>query len=266
MAMRSQTQRGLLFGFIGSILSCGLVGIYCLVIGQMGSFEARVLGTTAVVGAASILGLACAVPWERHRWHPIGPVGVAAVAVALLLVLFAIWGEPWRWRWEVEFFKTMGIACVAGVALPHVALLSLARLRNEYGWVRRVTVIIVAMLGGVIAYVILAEPYGDTWPRAIGVLAIADVCGTIAVPILHRVSTIRTRESVRTVELAVSLTCPRCEKVQELLVGRSCCAECGLKFKIEIEEENCPTCGYPLYRLESSICPECGTPIVGGGT
>ncbi len=268
MAMRSQTQRGLLFGFIGSILCCGLVGIYCLVIGQMGSFEARVLGTTAVVGAASILGLACAIPWERRRWHPIGPIGAAAVAVALILVLIAIWGEPWywQWQWEEEFFKTMGIACVAGVALPHVALLSLARLRREYGWIRRMTVVTIAMLSCAIACAIIVEPDGDLWARAIGVLAIADICGTIAVPILHKVSAIRTREDVRTVELAVSLTCPRCQRVQELLVGRSKCAECGLKFRIEIEEENCPTCGYPLYRLESSVCPECGTSIVGEGT
>lgn len=265
MAMKSQTQRGLLFGFIGSILCCGLVGIYCLVVGQMGSFERRVLGTTAVVGAASILGLACAIPWERRRWHPIGPIGIFAVAIALILVLIAIWVDLWRVvSWDEEFYKTMGVVCVAGVALPHVGLLSLARLRRSYGWVRRSTIMMIVLLGGAISYVIVEEPRGDSWPRIIGILAIIVVCGTIAVPILHRVSAIRMRDDIRTVELLLSVTCPRCSKTQELAVGRSRCAGCGLKFLIQIDEEHCPTCGYPLYRLESSVCPECGTPITQG--
>ncbi len=265
MAMKSQTQRGLLFGFIGSILCCGLVGIYCLLIGQMGSFEARVLGTTAVIGAASILGLACAIPWERRRWHPVGPIGIFAVVIALILVLIAIWVDLWRLvDWDEAFYRTMGVVCVVGVALPHVALLSLARLRRSYGWVRRLTIIMIVLLGSAISYLIVVEPGGDYWARITGILAITVVCGTIAVPILHRVSAIRTRDDVRTVVLLLSITCPRCSMTQELPAGRSSCAGCGLKFLIQIEEENCPTCGYPLYRLESSVCPECGTPIARG--
>jgi hypothetical protein len=260
MAVKSQIQRGLLFGFIGSIVCCGLAGIYCLAIGQMGRFEARVLGSTAVIGAASILGLASAIPWERRRWHPIGPSSIATVALALVLVLVAIWADLPR-RSADAFYKTMGIACVAGVALPHVGLLSLARLRREYGWVRRVTIVMIVLLGGQIIHVIIAEPRGDEWARVTGILAIVVVCGTIAIPILHRVSAIRTHDEVRTVELFLSLTCPRCNQTQELPIGRSKCTACGLKFSIEIEEEHCGNCGYPLYRLESAVCPECGTPI-----
>ena len=66
MAMTSQAQRTLLFCFIGSIICCALAGIYCLLIGHMGNFEAKILGTTAVFGVASILGMASAVPWERR--------------------------------------------------------------------------------------------------------------------------------------------------------------------------------------------------------
>ncbi len=262
MATRSQTQRSLLLGFIGSIVCCGLAGIYCLLVGRMGWLEERVLGTTAVVGAASILALASAIPWERRRWHPIGPIGLAAVAVALVLVLVAIWADlPWRSRITEMFLKTMGVACVVGVALPHVALLSLARLRREYGWMRRGTVYVIAALAAMIACTIITEIDDDVWSRAMGVVGIAVVCGTIAVPVLHRVSAIRVREGIRTVELFLSITCPRCNKTQDLPVGRSKCAQCGLKFLIEIEEEHCRTCGYPLYRLESTACPECGTPI-----
>ena len=262
MAMRSQTQRTLLFGFIGSIALCGLLGVYCLLVGQMGVFEGKVLGTTAVFGAASILGLASVVPWEKRRWHPIGPVSIAVVGIALVLVVIAIWCLPFSRRWEEFYLRVMGIACVWGLAFPHVALLSLARLRSAYEWVRRSTVWVVVILAGAITYQIIVDfDDSDLWGRVIGILAIADVCGTITIPVLHRVSAIRLWEGIRTVELEVALTCPRCHMTQTLRVGRSACASCQLKFRIEIEEEHCETCGYPLYKLESSQCPECGTPI-----
>lgn len=259
MAMKTQTQRGLLLAFIVSVASCGLVGIYCLIVGRLGYFGERVLGTTAVVGAASILGFASAIPYERRRWHPIGPLGIVAVAVALVLVILVIWdlaGFPFGA--SAEF---IAVACVTAVALPHLGLLSLARLRREYKWVRAATVAMIVVLAAQIIFTIVAHPDGDAWFRLMGALAIAVVCGTIAVPIFHRMSSIRDREQVRTVELNLSLTCPRCGKTQTLPVGRRRCEGCGLKIRIEIEEEQCRKCGYPLYRLTSAACPECGTPI-----
>ena len=232
-------------------------------IGNIGWLGSRVLGTTAIVGAASILGLASAMPWERRRWHPVGPAGMAAVAAALVLVLVAIWIEP---SGEQEwFYKLMGVGCVIGVAVPHVGLLSLARLRPQYEWVRIATVTAVGLLASMIILAItLIDPWNawsDALYRGIGAVAIVVVCGTIAMPIMHRVSAIRVREAVTTVQLALSITCPRCDLTQELSVGRSQCASCGLGFNIEIEEAQCSTCGYPLHQLTSAVCPECGTPL-----
>lgn len=245
--------------FLASIAACGACGIFFLVIGNIGWLGGRILGTTSIFGAASILGLASAVPWERRRWHPIGPAGMGAVAVALVLVLIAIWIEPsWRQEW---FYDLLGVACVIGVALPHAGLLSLARLRPQYRWVRVASVTGICLLASLITVVILTEPRGDKWFRGMGALAIVVVCGTIAMPIMHRVSAIRVRESVTTVQLALSITCPRCDLTQELSVGRSKCASCSLGFRIEIEEAQCRTCGYPLHGLESAVCPECGTPL-----
>lgn len=58
MALRTRTQRSLLLGFIASVSLCGLVGIYCLVIGQIGPFEEKILATTGIVSACATLGLA----------------------------------------------------------------------------------------------------------------------------------------------------------------------------------------------------------------
>ncbi len=259
MSMRSRTQRALLLGFISSIVCCGLAGIYCLLLGRFGQLEGRILTTTGAVAAAAILGLAAAVPWERHRWPPIGLLGFMATSLAFVLVLLAVWGDidsaaPW-------FDKTMYLACVVAVALPYAGLLSLARLRRTYEWARVATVVSIVLLAAQISFTILAEVNEEPWFRAMGALAIVSVCGTLAVAVLHRVSAIRVREGIRTVELALSLTCPRCDRTQQLPVGRSKCVECGLRFSIEIEEEHCEKCGYPLYKLASAVCPECGTPI-----
>ena len=260
MSMRSQTQRTLLLSFIGSIAGCGLVGIYCLLLGRMGSLEERILATTATVGGASILGLAAAIPWERRRWHPIGLLGILAAASALVLILLLIW-LPTPQRQPEWFVKSVLIACVAAVALPHIGLISLARLRRGYEWVRKATVAVIALLAAQMSFVVITDIDGDLMFRLMGILGISDACGTIAVPILHRISAIQKRESVVTTELMLSLTCPRCSKTQQLAVGRSRCTGCGLQFSIEIEEEHCRTCGYALYKLTSPTCPECGTPI-----
>jgi ribosomal protein L37E len=258
MAIRSQTQRALLFAFIASIAGCGLCGIYVLIIGNFGKLEGKVLASTASVGGAAILALAAAIPWEKRRWPPIGLLGLLAAATALVLMLILIWTMVWR----IELYvKSLLTACVLAVALPHIGLLSLARLGRGYEWIRYGTVVAIAALAALLMFMIWSETTTDELFRLVGVLAILDACGTIATPVLHRVSAIRTREAVQTVELQVTLTCPRCSKTQTLEVGRSKCANCGLRFRIEIEEEHCPKCGYALYRLTSAVCPECGTPI-----
>lgn len=259
MAIRSQTQRALLFAFIASIAGCGLCGIYVLIVGNFGELEGKVLATTASVGAAAILALAAAIPWERRRWPPIGLLGLISVAVALTLMLILIWTDAWSIH---RYGETLLTACVLAVALPHIGLLSLARLASGFEWIRYGTIIAIAALGGLITFMIWLKSSNDEMWRLVGVLAILDACGTIATPVLHRVSAIRLREGVQTVELMLSLTCPRCRAAQTLGVGRSRCGKCGLRFNIEIEEEHCRKCGYSLYQLTSAVCPECGTPIL----
>jgi len=266
MAMKSQTQRTLLFSFLASIAACGVLGVYCLLQGNLGPIEGRILGSTALVGATSIIGLVGVMAWEQRRWHPLGMLGVFFAAAALLLSLTLIWSRDLglvSLERNEEFWKVIGISWVLGVALPHVCLLSFARLHAGYLWIRRATIMAIGLLAALVSFAIITEGYGgDGLIRLIGILSIADVCGTIAMPILHRVSSIRTREAVRTSELQLTLTCPRCETAQKLAVGRSACIKCALRFVIEIEENLCGKCGYPLYRLESAICPECGTPIL----
>lgn len=250
--------------FIASIVCCAAVGICCLLVGRVGSFVGRVLATTGTISGLAILGLGSATVWERRRWHPVGLLGTGAGVVTLVLTLAAIWVDWWRLRagpGEEVVFKSTGIAWVTTVALTHVGLLGLARLKRGYEWARVLTVIAVVLLALQIDGAIITEVDSDWGARIMGILAICVACGTIAIPILHRMSRLHVREAVCTTELMLSLTCPRCQRVQQVAVGRSKCAGCGLKFNLEIEEEHCPQCGYSLYKLESANCPECGAPV-----
>jgi hypothetical protein len=257
MAISSRTQRTLLFSFIASLCLCGAIGIYVLLIGTFSWFEVRILLTTCQFGAASILAMAAAIAWETRRWHPLGPIAMVAVGLALLMLLLLTWDL--RPSLPNDYYERLtAVAGVAAVALPHICLLSLARLHLAYEWVRYSTIAVISVLAVVISLLILIDSHGDEWGRAIGILGILDICGTIAVPILHRVSGIAARERVVTTNLELAITCPRCGKSQTVAAGHSRC-ECGLKFRIEIEEEHCRRCGYSLYKAASGVCPECGT-------
>lgn len=262
MALKLKSQRYLLFSFIGSIALCGLIGIFALLLGEMTSFVGRVLATTATVGGASIFALAAAIPWERKRWRPIGLLGILAVANATVWILIVIWVEPLfidnRW-----LFKTTIVSCILAVVLPHIGLLSLAQLHRTYEIVRVGTVAAIALLGVILIAIFLGElDPGNIGIRYIGALGILDACGTIAVPILHRVSRLRQAEATVTTQLEITLRCPRCDRKQTLPTGGAKCSDCGLKITIEIEEEHCPKCGYALYQLTSENCPECGTKVL----
>ncbi|MCL2640156.1 MAG: hypothetical protein FWD53_04865 [Phycisphaerales bacterium] len=85
------------------------------------------------------------------------------------------------------------------------------------------------------------------------------IAGTIAISILNKFFGIKIKNPVTYSSTTLYLQCPRCRTFQDLSEGESACLSCKLKFKIEVEEPVCPTCGYNLHMLTSSRCPECGT-------
>ena len=267
MPLASQSQRKLLLTFIISIAACGLLGVYVLLSGRSSQLEESILLSIAIVGASSILGLCCAITWERRRWHPVGPVAAASVVFATIISIYALWREYAKSSGMVLpelSWETISSAWILAIACPVTALLSLANLERSYLWIRKYTIVCLVLLAMLFFVLIWLQPRNwdsEFMDRCMGVLGIGVACGTLAVPIFHRISAIKRREAVRTTELTLAVTCPRCGLAQRLPVGRSACGQCKLRFVIEIEEDNCPQCGYALYKLESATCPECGTRI-----
>jgi hypothetical protein len=258
-----RTRRILLLAFLASLCTIGLFGIMALIRGTTRLVQDYILLTTVLACAASILGLASTYLRKRRRWHPIGLLGILASPAALLTTV-PIFFLRLRGYWELLFEQITGTLWVIAVALPYIGLLSFAKLHKRYEWIRVVTIGSIALLATLVIYLIIAQlPYHEfeNLMRGVGIFAIVAVCGTLAVLVFHYISHISRRESQRTTDLQVEITCPRCTTRQTLQAGRSQCVNCRLRFLIEIEEEQCPKCAYPCYLLASPVCPECGTTL-----
>jgi len=149
------------------------------------------------------------------------------------------------------------------VALAHSGLLSLASI-GRFRWMLSATRVAGAVLA---AFAIIQITNGFYLDDTLGKIAAAcgmfATFGTLAVPILHRMSGMNDAGLVTVAgDADIVLRCPRCKSVENVKGGESVCSSCGLGFSIELRENRCPCgypCGYPLYGLAGKTCPECGT-------
>jgi predicted Zn-ribbon and HTH transcriptional regulator len=155
----------------------------------------------------------------------------------------------------------MIIVAVWAWALPWTAALGFTRLSGRSRYVRVAAMALPMILSTELTIVVLIEEGNEAVARVLGVTAILVVLGTIITPVLQKLAGLSRRDGVQTTKLQLDLTCPRCGLEQRLPSGPSRCGQCRLKFRIDIEEPVCPTCGYVLHQLTQPTCPECGTAL-----
>jgi hypothetical protein len=257
------------YGLMGFVIVLGglavLAVVYILVEGTSSRNAERLLVSLLSVGLASVMSLGALFALSRGRGRI--PAVLALLGVPLMAGLqIALICDYWSWP-EAEPPQVFCLALTVGViGCVVIALLGLARLPGLWRWGRlaaQTCVVLLAVLLGMMSmerYLHLL-PNERIWlDRGTILLCIVTACALLCVPILHWLNTLRERAAVTT-RLVLSLTCPRCGLTQELPAGGAECGRCKLRLRIEIEEEQCPKCGYLLYKLTSTNCPECGTPI-----
>jgi hypothetical protein len=218
--MRTLALRTLLI----SIAVSALLGIYAVLVGHFGEFEAKILGTSAAISIASLLAMASFAGWELPASRLVSRAGVATSIVALVFTIGGIWVAT---ESETGWKLVASIWLVAG-ACAHATLVMLARLAPAQHWLRIATHGTTVML----VMAILAALWGDgdgMW-RALAVLSILEGAATLALVVFHFVN----RLAPPAGPVAEVCFCPRCGKRLWHPAGEIRCHHCELCFFIEL--------------------------------
>lgn len=175
-------RRTFLWVFVGFLAVTALLAIAAVLSGDFGDFEARVLGSSGSISAASICAMACAAFRERGRVPQLGTLGIALSGLALAVVLVTIWIH----RPDDGLVKTALVLVVWAVATAHGELLLLPALAR-HGWAQVAAVAAIAVLALLLTFSIIGENIDEGMVRLIGVMAIVVALFTLVVPILWKI-------------------------------------------------------------------------------
>lgn len=182
-------KKTFLYTLIGSITVSALLGIWAILAGEFGEFQAKILGTTLTIVGTSLLGLACGAFWESPRASESGleiiPIaGIILAFVAAITVLVMIW-------WQIDnIWKIGAVSGIFAFSLAQLSLLSLANLSEKFKGILTIAYLVILGLAAINSILIIIEPSSDSnfVMRLIGVLAVIDAALTVMIPILHRLS------------------------------------------------------------------------------
>ena len=178
-------RRLTLFLTIGSFSIAALLGVLALLSGgEFGEGEAQVLVTTVCVGVASVLAL-CYLATADRRFQLVGVLGGITTAPTLLVALLLTWTDVSDGE---GIWQAFGIGSVASLTLAQAALLLVVADRAA-PYVRTLlagTLAAAAWVALHVSALIFEVDAGDGSLRLLGVIAILDVLGTVAVPALAR--------------------------------------------------------------------------------
>lgn len=182
-------RRAAIVVVIVSLLLAGALGIVALLSGQFGETQGRILLTTLAVAAFGLTAL-CHLAIASQRFRAVGYIGIAASVAALVPALVLIWSWFDLSGTTDEWFRALGVLTILAVTLAQTNLL--LRFASATRTIVRVGLIITLAAAAIVAVMLWLPimtdgtiPGSDTgyW-RLFGVIAIVDVIGTIAVPII----------------------------------------------------------------------------------
>ena len=173
---------------IGSFSIAALLGIVALLSGgEFGQTQGRILMTTLLVGVVSMAVL-CYLATAGRRSQPVGVAGGITVLVPFATGLVMIWADLQDAPGD-GLVRTFGVGAIVAATLAQVCLL-LAVGEKAASLARRLLLVTIAFAGLVAVLTSLLvvgyDPAGDDYYRAVGVVAILDVLGTVVGAALMR--------------------------------------------------------------------------------
>ncbi len=168
--------------FIAFLGITALVAIVCVLGGEFGELEVKILLTSLTISAASICAMSCAAFMGKRKLVELGFVGIGLAMVSAALVILGMWSEISA----AGFWKTTITCIVLAVGLAHVLLLLMPELDASQRWVQPVVALAIAVLALQIIVAVVAEIDEESYYQFLAAVAILVGLGTLVIPILMR--------------------------------------------------------------------------------
>jgi hypothetical protein len=227
--MNSSTLKGIrratVIVIIVAFAASAIIGIYALLAGNVNETVGKVLGTTAVVGLASI-SILCHLAIVGRAIRAIGFVGIAASVVAFATAMVMIWTN-WAENWDAQgqWGKALLLSVLLAGFLAQANLLLLLSTRKQtiIRYTLLATFVTMAAVYVCVALLTLtdghiADGWNEGFGRMVGVFGILDALGTVVSPVLGLVLKSKepvTAQAVGTVKLTVTVSAEAAARMRQ---------------------------------------------------
>ena len=207
---------------LASIAVGAVLGVFALVVGELGDTESRIVVTSFLITGAALVSMPSVAAWERDHLGVLPLLGVAATVVGFAWAIAGVWVE-----YESEtLWKIPTTLIIFGVATAGVALLQFARLSPRQGWLVTAATVAIGAVALMVTVAIWGEIGSDGYWRAFGAVAIVMTALLAAIPVLHRSQPASTRSTA---------FCPACGSECRALEGvQMTCPACGSGYVVDL--------------------------------
>ena len=170
---------------LASLVISAAIGIIIVLKGDFGDTEGRLLGTTLSLAVFTVLAIPSTVQLGRGKFPILSRFGMGTSVVAFFLIVAAIWSDgTFESVLLTKFMVTFGVTAFAS---NHTALLLLV---SRATTLIRITLIPTIIVLVIIAVMLIISVWVENMPnelaRSLTALAILDVLGSLAVPMLSK--------------------------------------------------------------------------------
>jgi len=169
-------------GFLGFLILTAVMAIISILTNTFGELQAKILATSSIISAASILSMACAAFLERKKLPWLGFAGIAMAVAAALVSIVAIWAEIDN----RELIRVIMTLVVAAVGFAHGFLLVLPSLDRNQQWIQKSSSVIIATLAIMLIAIIWGDFESEWYARVLSVMGILAALVTLTVPLMMK--------------------------------------------------------------------------------
>lgn len=234
MSETQSIKKAILRTVFAALILAGLIGIFAFLFGSFNETLARILLTTLAVAYFSVAALASAAAVEKKAPPSLTGPAITTEIAGFAYVLYCIW--LWSGTGSDWYFKALATVGIFSFTFAQACMLWLARPKPAFNGLFYGTLVVVFALAAWLSYVVLADSESELNFRIIGVLAILDGCGTVAVLIRRRLDGPPSDEPEPKMTYGeIEMRCPSCGHRATFPVGTYECPVCSLRIRVEIQ-------------------------------